>query len=110
MDAMEELSAQQEHLLDMDKFKYQAGEKDRGAVALVLDLAKAGQHSRGQGLGNAFQLPMKFIAGALRVLRAPKAASVRRMRGGASPDSHGCLARAKMELLSSTNFAAGRAE
>ena len=30
-----------EILLEMEKFKCQAGEKDQGAVALVLDLAKA---------------------------------------------------------------------
>ena len=39
---MEELSEQcGEILLVMERFKYQAGEKDQGMVALVLDLAKA---------------------------------------------------------------------
>ena len=35
-----------EILLEMERFKYQAGEKDRGAVPPVLDLAKACERVR----------------------------------------------------------------
>ena len=40
MAEMEELSSQSEILLEMERFKYRAGEEELGAAALVLDLAK----------------------------------------------------------------------
>ena len=40
-------------------------------------------------LGDARQLPKEDVAGAMRVLRAPEASTVRRICGGAAPDHHG---------------------
>ena len=48
-----------ETLLEMERFRYQAGETYQGAIALVLDLAKslrAGQSSGGLGLGDELEL------------------------------------------------------
>ena len=42
-------------------------------------------------LGDAFQPSLKDFEGAVRVLGAPEARSVRRVRGGAAPDHHGHL-------------------
>ena len=42
-DVMEELSALWEILLEIDRFNYHAGERDGGAIALVLYLAKASE-------------------------------------------------------------------
>ena len=68
-----------ENLLEMDKFKYQAGEKDQGAIALVLDLAKAFERV---SLAVVWAWAMHFnfskedLASAVRVLRASAACSV----------------------------------
>ena len=62
-----------EILLEMERFKYRAGQEDLGAVALVLDLAKAFEQvslPRGVGLGGALKLPREGIAGAVWLLRA----------------------------------------
>ena len=64
-------------------------------VALVVDLAWA------------WATHFSFQAGAVRVLRAPEAGAVRRMRGGAAPDHHGHSPRVEVELLALTDCAAG---
>ena len=66
-------------LLEKERFRYQAGEKDQGAVALVLDMATAFERVSLPvvlGLGDTFPISQKDIAGAVRVLRAPAACSV----------------------------------
>ena len=63
-----------ETLLEMERFNYQAEEKDQGAAGLVLDLTKslrAGQSSSVVGVGDAFQFSVEDFAYAVRVLRAP---------------------------------------
>ena len=60
---------------------------------------RASQPSCGLGLGDAFLLPKKDLAGAVRSFRAPGASAVRRMCGGAAPDHHGHLARVQVELF-----------
>ena len=97
--------------IGMERFKYQAGEQDQGAAALVLGV-RAGQYpcGVGLGLGDALQLLEEDIAGAVWVLRAKEASAVRRMCGGAAPDHHGHLASFKVKLLASTYCVAGCAE
>ena len=88
----------------MEKKRYGAGKEDQGAVALVLDLAKAFERVSlpcGVGLGGALQLPKEDLASAVRVLPAPEASAVRRMCGGAAPDHHGHPARVRVELFAS---------
>ena len=77
-----------EVLMELERYYGRAEAEDRGAVALVLDLAKAraSQPSCRLGLGDALQLPKEDIAGAVWLFRAPEASAVRRMRGGAAPD------------------------
>ena len=58
-------------------------------------------------LGDALKLPIEDLAGAVRVLRAPEACTVRRMCGGAAPDYHGYFARVKVELLASADRGCG---
>ena len=54
-------------LLEMKRFNRKAKEEVQGAVALVLDLAKAFDRvSFPVGLGNALQLPKKDLASAVR--------------------------------------------
>ena len=60
---------------------------------------RAGQSPCGLGFGDALQLPKKDLASAVRVLWAPEASAVRRMCGETAPDTHGHLARVKVELL-----------
>ena len=64
--------------MEMDRFDGKGKEEDQGAVALVLDLAKAfeSQSPCGLGLGNALQLPKQDVAGAVWLLRAPEASAV----------------------------------
>ena len=47
------------------------------------------------------------IAGAVRLLRAPEASTVRRMRGGAASDHVGHLATVQVELFASADCIAG---
>ena len=61
----------------------------------------------GMGLDDAFQCPQEDFAGAMRVLRAPAACSVRRMSGGVAPDHYGAP-RVEVELLVSTYCITGR--
>ena len=73
---------------EMERFNNQAGEKDQGAVATVLDLAivRTGQSSSGVGVGDAFHSSHKDLACAMRQHRTPAEGRVRRMCGG---DHHG---------------------
>ena len=73
--------------MQMERFCGKAKEEDQGAVALVLDLAKAFER--------VSLLEVWAWATAMRVLRASEASAFRRMRGGATPDCHGHLARLK---------------
>ena len=73
-----------EILLKMEKFKCQAGEKDQGAIALVLDLAKAFERVSlpvAWIWSDALRFSQEVFAGAMRALRAPEAGAVRRMCG-----------------------------
>ena len=91
-----------ETLLEMEGFNFQAGEKDQGAVVLVLDLAKS--------LGSdAFQFLQEDFAGGMWGLRAPAASSVRRTCGGAAPDHHGHSPWVEVELLGLAHCVSGRA-
>ena len=61
----------------MEKFEYQAGEEDQGAVGLVLEKAfERVSLPVVWALGNAFQFPQEDFAGAVRVPRAPEGGSV----------------------------------
>ena len=81
---MEELSVRCARLgRRWERFDHRAGEKDRGAIAMVLDVAEA------------------FERVSLPVVWAWAARSVLRMCGGAVPDHHGHLLWVDMELLAS---------
>ena len=101
-----------EILSEMERVKYQTGEKNQGAVTKKKrsgrgEDIRAGQSPCGVGLGDALQVPMEDIAGAVRLFRAPEA---RRMRGGAAPNHHGHLARIPVELFAFTHCSAGCVE
>ena len=95
-----------EILLEMERFKYRAGEDDLGAVALVLDLAKAFERVSLPVVW-AWATHCSFARKILRVLcgyfLAPEASAVCRMCGGAAPDHPGHLARVKVELPACLN-------
>ena len=114
MDEMEEVSEQVWRiLLEMERFKSQAGEEYQGAVAFGLGLGggcRAGQSSCGLDLGDAYQIPEEDAAGVVRVLRAPATCPVGKMRGGAAPDHHGHSPRVEVELRISTYWVVGRFE
>ena len=60
-----------EILMELERFNGKAKEEDQGALALVLDLAKAFEWVSlpcGVGLGDALQLPKEDLAGAVRIL------------------------------------------
>ena len=98
-----------EILLEMEWFKFQAGEKDEGTVASVPDLATAFErvsHSVVWAWATHFNFPQKI----LQVLRASEASAVRRMCGGAAHDHHGYVARVRMELLASAYYVEGCTE
>ena len=66
-----------EILLEMDKFKYQAGEQDQGEIwSWTWRSFRAGESCSGVGVGNAFSISQADFAGAVRVLRAPATCSV----------------------------------
>ena len=88
--------------MKMERFSGKAKAEDLGAVALVLDLAKAFERVSllvVWALGDALQLPEEDIAGALRILRAPEAIAVRRMCVGTALDHHGNLAKGRSEVV-----------
>ena len=95
--------------MEMDRFNGKAKEEDQGALALVLDLAKAFERVSLPvvgGLGNALQLPKEDLEGAVRVLRVPVACTVRRMCGRAAHDHNGYPATVEVELLALTDCVA----
>ena len=101
-----------EVLMEMERFNGRAKAEDRGAVALVLDLAKAFERVSLPVVwawATHFSLQGRYC-GCCAVLRAPEASAVRRMRGGAAPDHHGHLARVEVELLAFTHCSAGCVE
>ena len=72
-----------EILLEMERFKCQAGERS-GSSRLGLGPGEGlgtGQSPCGLGLGDALRFSQEDFAGALRVLRAPEVGAVRRMCG-----------------------------
>ena len=77
-----------ETLLVMERFNYHAGERDQGAVALVLDLAIAFERVSFPVVW-AWATHLNFPRKILRVLRTPAQGAVRRMRGEAALDHHG---------------------
>ena len=77
-----------ETLLEMERFDNRAGEKDQGAITLVLDLVKAFERVSLPAVwawATHLNIPRKIW----RVLRAAEARSVRREGGGVAPDHHG---------------------
>ena len=100
---MEEPSKRWEILLEMDRLNGKAKEKDQGALASVLDLAKAFERISlpvvWAWAAGAFQFPKKDLASPVRVLGALAVSTVRRMRGGVASDHFGHLARVQVELL-----------
>ena len=102
-----------EVLMEMERFNGRAKAEDRGAVALVLDLAKAFERVSllvVWAWATHFCFPRKILRGAVRLFRAPEASAVRRMCGGAAPDHHGHLARVQVELFAFTYCSAGCVE
>ena len=88
--------------MEMQRFDGRAKEEDQGAVALVLDLAKTFERVSLPvvwALGDAFHLPKGNIAGAVWLVRAPEARTVRSTCGRAAHDHHGYLARSKWSCL-----------
>ena len=59
-------------MLELGDIQVPGGKKDQGAVALIMDLAKA------------FEWVGLLVVRAMWLLRAPEAGSVRRMCGGAA--------------------------
>ena len=92
---------------EMEELSGRAKAEDRGAVALVLDLAKAFERV---SLPVVWAWATQDIAGAVRLFRAPEASAVRRMRGGAAPDHHGHSPRVQLELFAFTHCSAGCVE
>ena len=105
MAEMEKLSKQcGKILMEMERFNGKAKEEDQGEVALVLDLAKAFERVSllvVWAWATHFSFPTKIL-GALRVLRAPEACTVRRMCGRASH-----LGRIEVELFAFAHCIAG---
>ena len=66
-----------EILLEMDRCYYCAGEKDRGAISLVFDFAKALMRFRlvVWAWATSFNFAKTFLTCAMRPLRAPEAGS-----------------------------------
>ena len=99
-----------EILMEMERFYCKAKEENQGAVALVLDLAKASERVSLPVVwawATHFQVAKEDLASAVRLFRAPEAGAVRRMRGGAAPDHHGHLARVQVELFASADCIEG---
>ena len=97
-------------LMEMERYKYRAGEEDLGAVAPVLNLAKALERVGFPVVwawATHFSFPRKILWDAAWVLRAPEEGAVRRMCGRAATDHHGHPARVQVELLASAYCIAG---
>ena len=99
-------------LMEMERLNGRAKAEDQGAVALVLDPAKAFERVSLPVVwawATHFSFPRKMLRVLCRVFRA-EASAVRRMCGGAAPDHHSHLVRVQVELLASTCRFARRTE
>ena len=89
--------------MEMERFNGRVKAEDRGAVALVLDLAKAFERASllvVWAWATHFSFPRKILRVLCGYFEHQRGASaVRRMRGGAAPDHHGHLARVEVELF-----------
>ena len=81
-----------------------------GAVALVLDLAKAFERVSLLGLCDTLQFRKEDFTGALRLFRAPEEGAVRRMCGRAFTNHPDHLAGDQVELFVSADRIAGSIE
>ena len=91
-----------EILLEMERFNGKAKEEDQGALALVLDLAKAFERVSLPVVwawATHFSFPRKILRVLCGYFLAPGASAVRRMCGGTARDHHGHLARVQVELF-----------
>ena len=91
-----------EVLMEMERFNGKAKAEEQGAVALVVDLAKAFERVSllvvwAWATHPSFPLP--DLAGAVRLFRAPEVCTVRRMCGRTAHNHHCCLARVQVELF-----------
>ena len=94
-----------ETLLRMERFSYHAGERDQGAIALVLDLVKAFDRVSlpvVSAWATHFKFSHDYFACAMRVLRAPAEGAVRRMCGRTALDHHSRSPSVNVELLAPT--------
>ena len=98
-----------EIVMEMERFSGNAKGEDQGAVALVLDLAKAFERVS-WALGNTLQLPKEDFTSALRLLRAPQESAVRRMCGRTATNHHGHFARIQVDLLAVAHCVPGCTE
>ena len=90
-----------EVLMEMERFNEKAEAEDQGAVAFVLDLARAFERVSFPMVwawATHFS-PKEGLEGAVRL--APEAGAVRRMCGRAAHDHHGFFARIQVELFAS---------
>ena len=102
-----------EVLMEMERFNGRAKAEDQGAVALVLDPAKAFERVSLPVVwawATHFSFPRKMMRVLCRVFRASEASAVRRMCGGAAPGRRSHLVRVQVELLASTCRFARRTE
>ena len=100
-----------EILMEMERFYGKATEEDQGALALVLDLAKACERvslAVVRAWATQCQLPREDLA--VRLIRAPEAGTLREVCGGAAPGHFGHLARVQVELFVSADCIAGCTE
>ena len=77
-----------EMLMEMERFKYRrfgSGGPGSGPGEGL----RAGQSSCGGGLGDAFQLPKKDLASAIRAFRAPEVSAVRSRSRPSRPSCKG---------------------
>ena len=102
-----------EVLMEMERLNGKAKAEDQGAVALVLDLAKAFERVSLLVVW-AWATHFSFSRKILRVLcgyfEPPETCAVRRMCGGAAPDHHCHLARVQVELFAFAHCSAGCVE
>ena len=95
--------------MEMEKYRYIAGKEDQGAVALVLDLAKAFERVSFPVVW-AWATHFSFRRKILRVLCGYFEHQRCVQFGRTAPDHHGHLARVEVELLASAHCAAGCVE
>ena len=99
--------------MEMERFNGKAKAEDQGAVALVLDLAKAFERVSLPVVwawSTHFSFSKEDSAGAVRPIRSPEACTVRRVCGRAANNHHCYLARVQEELFAFTFCTAGCVE